>query len=120
MTASPGRAVLPDRRRAFTRDVVFEEEVYSISVGFVASERGGRDGPVMEVFASGPKAGSTMQAIVSDACVIISIALQFGIQPEELAKSLGRIPRWTDGKENEGPASIIGLIVEALQDADIA
>jgi hypothetical protein len=114
-----GREVLPDRRRCFTADVTFEDEVYSIGIGFVA--RGGLRGgaPVMEVFATGPKAGSAMQAIVSDACIIISIALQCGIQPAELAKSLGRIPRWTDGREHEGPASVIGLIVEALQAEDI-
>lgn len=56
-----------------------------------------------------------MRATISDACVMISIALQHGISRRELGRSLGRVPRWVDGNETDGPASIIGAIVEAIE-----
>jgi hypothetical protein len=106
------RTALHDRRLNETVDVIFGAETFAICVGFDGDHR--RRGQPKEVFATGPKIGSEMQAIVSDACVLISIALQHGIAPAALAHSLGRVPRWVNGKEGDGPASVIGLIVEAL------
>jgi hypothetical protein len=45
-----------------------------------------------EVFLSGAKDGSNMSAILDDASVVISIALQHGIPARVLAKSISRAP----------------------------
>jgi hypothetical protein len=103
------RETISTRRRNETRDVVFGDRTFSICVGYRP------DGRPAEVFADGPKEGSDMRATISDACVLISIALQYGIGRNELERSLGRVPRWVDGNETEGSASIIGAIVEAIE-----
>jgi hypothetical protein len=102
------RTPLPYRRPNETRDVAFAGQLYSVCVGY--DERG----QPAEVFADGPREGSDVRAIMSDACVLISIALQHGITRAELERSLGIVPRWIDGNESEGPASLIGAIVGAI------
>lgn len=105
------REVLPTRRRNETREVCFAGHSYAVCVGFYG------DGRPAEVFADGGMAreGSDVRATISDACVLISIALQHGIRREDLERSLGRVPRWCDGREAEGPASIIGAILAAIE-----
>jgi hypothetical protein len=102
------RTILPSRRPNETRDVQFAGGRYTVSVGFYGDGRPG------EVFFDGAKEGSDVRAIMSDACVLISIALQHGITRAELERSLGIVPRWIDGNESEGPASLIGAIVGAI------
>lgn len=68
-----------------------------------------------EVFASGPKEGSDVLHVLSDACVVISIALQHGITAAGLARSMGTVPDWS-GKPV--PASVIGVLVDLLVNAD--
>jgi hypothetical protein len=105
------RTPLPYRRPNETREVQFAGGRYTVSVGFYG------DGQPGEVFFDGAKEGSDVRAIMSDACVLISIALQHGITRAELERSLGRVPRWVDGNERDGPASIIGAIVGAIEAA---
>jgi hypothetical protein len=103
------RTPLPHRRPNETRDVRLGDSRYAVCIGF------DDDGEPKEVFATGPREGSDMQAVVADACVLVSIALQHGIAPADLSRSLGRVPRWTDGHETDAPASVIGLVVAALE-----
>ncbi|HEU0216576.1 MAG TPA: hypothetical protein VFQ90_07940, partial [Stellaceae bacterium] len=56
------------------------------TIGFDAAGR------AAEVFLSGAKDGSGMAAILDDASVVISIALQHGIPAHALAKSIARLP----------------------------
>lgn len=105
MTRNP----LPQRRRNETREVEHGGRVYSVCVGFYDN------GQPAEVFADGPREGSDMRATLSDACVLISIALQHGIPRSEMEHSLGRVPRWTPQGEAEGPASIIGAVIAAIE-----
>ncbi len=65
------------------------------------------DGRVAEVFADGPKGGSQIHGLLDDVCVLISIMLQHGITPAELAKSLGRV-------RGNKPASAVGAIMDVL------
>jgi hypothetical protein len=102
------RIALPQRRPNETREIIFDERSYLICVGFDDA------GMAKEVFCDGPKTGSAMQHLIADACVVISLALQHGLARADLEHSLGRVPRWTDGQEAEGPASVIGLIVGVL------
>ena len=52
-----------------------------------------------------------MRAILADACVVISLALQHGIEPLALAHSLARVPL---SETESAPASVIGAVVEML------
>src|SRR5438874_6406555 len=52
---------------------------------------------------------SSMDAILDDACVALSLLLQHGVEPAALASSMGRLG---DGKT---PASIIGSLTDLLR-----
>ena len=60
-----------------------------------------------EVFANSGKTPEAVQQLVQDACVLISIALQHGVSPKDLGRS---IPRFDDGT----PYTIIGIICDVL------
>lgn len=98
------RIPLPARRRNFSETVEFRGQPIAVTVGF--------DDAAMprEVFATGPKEGSDMAHTLSDACIVISVALQHGIPPDALARSLGTVPGW-DGDQ---PASPLGAILGVL------
>ena len=96
------RKRLPDRRPNETIELEFEGTRYAVTVGYFPDARVG------EVFTHGAKVGSTMDAILDDACVVISLLMQFGAEPGQLAASMGRLG---DGHE---PASIIGALTELL------
>lgn len=98
------RTQLPTRRRNETRQITYRQATWMVTVGFDSA------GAPREVFATGPKEGSDMQHVLSDACVVISIALQHGIAPAELSKSLGVIP----GFQGEEPASPIGAVLRCV------
>ena len=78
---------------------------YSVTVGYYLDGRPG------EVFANGAKVGSAMRALLEDACVVVSLALQHGIEPSALAHSLARVPV---SETESAPASVIGAVVELL------
>ena len=107
------RATLPDRRRNETRTILHREQPIEVTVGFDAA------GSPREVFATGPREGSDMQHVLSDACVVISIALQSDIPPVSLAKSLGTVPAIRDGVEVDAPASPIGAILGVVMAASL-
>ena len=98
------RTPLPDRRPSATTTVAWEGHTFPVSIGFDPAT-----GKPLEVFADVSKGGQ-FQWTVADACVIVSLALQHGIAPADLAKSLGRVPSW----QGEVPASPLGAVVEAI------
>jgi hypothetical protein len=102
------RTRLPDRRRNTIREIAFGGQVFTVCVGH---DDAGRP---LEVFADGCRTGSTMAAFIDDACIVISVALQHGIAPEALARSLSTVPVWTNGARSEGLASPVGAILAAL------
>lgn len=103
------RTALPDRRQNLTREVGFGGRSFTLTVGYDPA------GAPKEVFVDGHREGSDMQALLSDVAVLVSIALQHGVPPAELAKSLATVPVWQGGAQAEGHASPVGVIVEALE-----
>lgn len=103
------RHQLPNRRLTETRKVVTADgHTIYLSIGYDPHE----DGRPREVFYSaGFKSGSQLEFQVQDDCVLISLLLQHGHKPADIAKSLAR---------REGPdgsmayASVVGLIVDEL------
>jgi hypothetical protein len=122
------RRRLPDRRITRTIEInwpVGSDRYYTISVGF------DEHGAVRELFADWQKAGSELESIIDDACVGYSLALQFGADIADLARTLGREGTYTiatmlTGEDIETPAaSILGQIcqiaahIEAAEGAEI-
>ncbi len=88
------------------------------------------DGRPREVFLARAKDGTDMAAILDDASVVISIALQHGVSAAALTKSVARVPTAPlvpaglaapTGPRHTGPASIIGAALDLLQgfEADV-
>ncbi|KKK79589.1 hypothetical protein LCGC14_2831960, partial [marine sediment metagenome] len=79
-----------------------------------------------EVFLSCAKHDSALALILDDLAVVISLALQYGIPPASLAKSMGRLPAGPldpgalDQPDSQGsrlPASVVGAVLDLLCEA---
>ena len=95
------RHPLPSRRQSTTQRLTFEGHKFHITIGFYD------DGTPGEVFCDVGKTPQAVQQIISDACIVISIALQHGVPGEALGKSL---PRADNGK----CYTVIGVICNLL------
>ena len=101
------RTRLSHRRPALTRDIAVGAHRFAVTLGFNEA------GSPREVFAAGAREGSDMRALISDACVVISIALQHGVAPRALGRSLGAAP--VPGRPGvESPVSAVGAIIRAV------
>jgi ribonucleoside-diphosphate reductase alpha chain len=103
----PDRRRLPNRRNAVTEALVIGNISIVATIGFDAAGR------PAEIFLSGAKDGSGLAAILDDASVVISIALQHGIAAAALAKSIARIPETVDGPAIKS-ASPIGTALDLI------
>ena len=106
MTDSARRERLPSRRPSITRTVNWAGSEFSVSVGYRPDS-----GQPAEVFVDGAKAGSDLRAILADASVLLSLCLQYGIEPAALSHSMARAP--VSATETK-PASVLGAVVEML------
>lgn len=98
------RARLPNRRFATTSDLEHGGSRFTVTVGFYPDGRPG------EVFTHGSRTGSTMDGLLADACVVVSLLLQHGVEPSDLAASMGRLG-------NAEPASVIGAVIDLVAQA---
>lgn len=105
------RQVLPHRRPSETREVEHNGHRFTVTVGFDLEAR------AREVFADGAKIGTDLAHVISDACVVVSLALQHGCPPELLPKSMGLIPDVARGEDATRPASILGAIAGVVATA---
>ena len=105
MTAMRRR--LPNRRPAVTEEIGVGNMRLTATIGLDAT------GPPAEIFLSGAKDGSGLAAILADAAVMISIALQHGIPAAVLGKSISRLPESLTGPAT-APASPIGAALDLL------
>jgi hypothetical protein len=103
-----GRAVLPQRRPNATRALAHGGQGFTLTVGFDP------EGHPREVFADAARHGSDVAHVLADACVVISLALQYGCPPAALPKSLGRVPDFARGAGACLPASVLGVIAEVV------
>ena len=93
------RARLPDRRVAETVALEHGGTRFMVTIGFYPDGRPG------EVFTHGIRTGAGLDALLADACVIVSCLIQHGVEPRDLAASMGRLG-------NAEPASIIGAVID--------
>lgn len=78
---------LPERRQTLTDIIAAYGRDFTVSAGIDPAT-----GKIREVFLGGEKSGSTLEHIFQDAAVIISVALQFGITADAMARSIAREP----------------------------
>lgn len=90
MVTMSERVRLQNRRKAITEDIAVGNLRVTVTVGFAA------DGRPLEVFLSGAKHGTGLAALLADAAVAISVALQCGLRAAQLGKSVGRLPEESD------------------------
>jgi len=98
------RERLLDRRIADTRELEFGSMRFTVTVGLYPDGRPG------EVFARGGKAGSQLDGLIDDACVVVSRLLQHGEAATILVRCLGR--------DGDRPASVIGAIADIVAEID--
>ncbi len=82
-----GNVRLPNRRPSHTETLEVAGQAVTATVGFDPAN----DQP-RELFLTAGKEGSTLDALLADAAVVISVALQYGVSAQALAKSVGRLP----------------------------
>lgn len=85
--AEPSRQRLPNRRPTLTEAVTVGAHSFIVSVGLDPAS-----GRVREIFMDGAKEGTDLAAILGDAAVVISVALQHGVPAEALGVSVARLP----------------------------
>ena len=81
------RTRLPNRRKSHTETLEVAGQKFTACIGFDPET-----GQPRELFLNAAKEGSQVAALLSDAATAISIALQYGVPPSALAKSVGRLP----------------------------
>lgn len=109
------RRRLPNRRLTITHTVVWDGRTMMVGVGF------DRAGVAREIFLNGHKVGSKFEALMQDACVVVSWLLQHGPRAADLAEQIDRPHDDTDKDGNPAPAaSLIGWILIKLAEIEAA
>ena len=117
MTSTSPRQRLPNRRPSHTETLQVDGQVLTATIGFDPET-----GQPRELFMAAGKEGSLLNAMLSDAAVAISVALQNGVPATALAKSVGRLPAGPVTPADLGgsepgrvPASPIGAALDLLR-----
>lgn len=105
---------LPDRRYGVTVKVEWgqlggPDHAALVTYGFDGEP--GRGGRIKEAFVASFKAVSPLIALVNDACILYSRALQHGDTLEELAATM--VENRPEGSETGPPASMVGAVARA-------
>ncbi len=111
------RQRLPNRRPSHTEALEVAGQVFTATVGFDPKSARPR-----ELFLTAGKEGSLLNALLADAAVVISVALQSGVPAAALAKSVGRLPAGPvapvdldHGPVQKVPASPIAAALDLLR-----
>ena len=111
------RKRLPNRRPSHVETLEVTGQEFTACIGFDP-----KTGQPCEIFLDASKRDSMFGAMLSDAAVVISIALQNGIPAAALAKSIGRLPIIPVGpadlesrQPGRAPASPIGAALDLLR-----
>lgn len=104
------REVLPHRREGETFEIAHggQNSVFVITTGRYPAEQNHRVG---EVFISGSKSGTAFEAVARDGAILLSLALQHGV---DLATIKHAITREADGSAS----TIVGAVVDKLAEME--
>ena len=104
MTTVGTRRLLPHRRYGET----FEIDHGAHRWPFVVTVGRYPDGTVGEVFVSGGKSGTDLEACVRDMAILVSLALQHGVELDTMASAITR-------EANGDPSTVIGRVLDRLR-----
>ncbi len=114
---TPIRQRLPNRRSSHLETLEVAGQTFEACVGLCPET-----GQPREIFLNGRREGSQFDAMLADAATCISVALQFGVPVQALAKSVGRAPDLStlpgspdQLKAGRQPASPIGAALDLLK-----
>ncbi len=97
------RQRLPSRRPNRTTELIYDGAPYAVTIGFHPTT-----GKAREIFCHGARIGSSMDAILDDASILLSLLFQHGVNPASVTHSMGKV-----SAEGE-PTSIIGAPASLL------
>jgi hypothetical protein len=97
------RRILPQRRASETFELRHGKQNIAVTVGLFP------DRTIGEVFVTGAKVGSSLEAIARDGAVLLSLAIQHGVPLKTIRGALTREP-------NGAPSSIIGAVVDRIEE----
>lgn len=101
------RNALPNRRSSVSFTIEFQGERYDVTTGFYA------DGQFGEIFInrirdkSAAKLGQQLDSVCRDSAILMSLALQHGVDLSDLKHSITR-------DDDGAPMSIVGAIVDSI------
>lgn len=95
------RTRLPNRRDSVRATLTVDGQEFTVGLSFDGHNR------PKELFLDGLKEGSQITTILRDLAVVISVAVQTGVSPKALAKSVGR------GTNGEA-ASVVGAALDFM------
>ena len=102
------RRRLQNRRPNETHDLDIGGKRFAVKIGYF------EDGTPGEIFIAGARVGSELDAALSDGAILASLALQHGVTPAALARSLSRLPAGGPFDRATLPASPIGAAIDVL------
>lgn len=96
------RDLLPTRRTAETFTLTLDAlRQFQVTVGYY------KNGQLGEVFISGAKSGTEVEAVARDGAVLLSLALQYGIPLEVIRGAITREP-------NGRAMTVVGAVVDKM------
>jgi len=101
------REALPNRRHSESFEMQWggQNTTFQVSLGYYQDRRIG------EVFISGAKAGSDLDATARDGAILLSLALQHGVPLEVIRHAITR-------NHDNTPSTIIGAVVDRIGDEE--
>jgi len=97
------RHPLPERRYSETFELKHggQNSAFAVTVGRYP------DGALGEVFITGAKSGSEMDAVTRDSAILLSLALQHGVPLDTIRHALTR-------ERTGAPSTIVGAVVDRI------
>jgi hypothetical protein len=102
---SDDRHILPQRRASETFEIAHgnQRNLYIVTVSRFADD----PARVAEIFVTGAKSGSALEAVARDAAIMVSIALQHGAPLKAIQHSITR-------EQDGAPSTVIGAVIDRL------
>lgn len=100
------RSYILNRRPAYSFSLAFGTQ-FEVSIGLLETDEPG------EVFITGGKVGTQVEALARDSAILISLCLQHGCSLETIRKALTR-------EFDDTPSSIAGALADAIEREHLA
>ena len=107
------RIKLPDRRPAWTREIVHDNQIYTVCMGWGEEPGEDRNGAALEVFITpSGKSGSMMAAMLAEVGFLISQCRRAGVP-------IGRLCGGMQRNDQGHPETVIGATLDNMGDSEL-